>query len=67
MDPNGNNVGFIAEEDSLTSTMSRQLLRTHRKFNATIMNAQGEVVFKVRGLVLWYNMTTLVWKLGHLT
>ncbi|KAI9286270.1 Scramblase-domain-containing protein [Umbelopsis sp. AD052] len=47
MDPNGNNVGFIAEEDSLTSTMSRQLLRTHRKFNATIMNAQGEVVFKI--------------------
>ncbi|KAH8556854.1 Scramblase-domain-containing protein [Umbelopsis sp. PMI_123] len=47
MDPNGNYVGFIAEEDSLTSTMSRQLLRTHRKFNATIMNSEGEVVFKI--------------------
>jgi hypothetical protein len=47
MDPHGNHVGFIAEEDSLANSMSRQLLRTHRKFNAVIMNAEGDVVFKV--------------------
>lgn len=48
MDPNGNHVGFIAEEDSLANSMTRQLLRTHRKFNAVIMNSEGEVVFKVK-------------------
>lgn len=48
MDPHGNHVGFIAEEDSLANSMTRQLLRTHRKFNAVIMNAEGEIVFKVR-------------------
>ncbi|KAM3578519.1 hypothetical protein VKS41_004573 [Umbelopsis sp. WA50703] len=47
MDPNGNHVGFIAEEDSLANSMTRQLLRTHRKFNAVIMNGDGEVVFKI--------------------
>jgi len=47
MDPHGNHVGFIAEEDSLANSMSRQLLRTHRKFNAVIMNAEGDVVFKI--------------------
>ncbi|KAG0175026.1 hypothetical protein DFQ30_001023 [Apophysomyces sp. BC1015] len=48
MDPNGNHVGYIAEEDgSIGTTISRQLMRTHRHFKATIMNTQGEVIFKI--------------------
>ncbi|KAI8639275.1 Scramblase-domain-containing protein [Parasitella parasitica] len=47
MDPQGNHIGYIAEEEGLGKSISRQFLRTHRKMNATIMNAQGEVVFKI--------------------
>lgn len=47
MDPQGNHVGYIAEEEGLGKSISRQLLRTHRKMNATVLNLQGEVVFKI--------------------
>ncbi|RCI05288.1 hypothetical protein CU098_009912 [Rhizopus stolonifer] len=47
MDPQGNHIGYIAEEEGFAKSISRQFLRTHRKMKATIMNAQGEVVFKI--------------------
>jgi uncharacterized protein YxjI len=47
MDPQGNIQGYIAEQDDLGKSISRQLLRTHRKMNATILNTKGEVVFKI--------------------
>ncbi|KAI9312981.1 Scramblase-domain-containing protein [Dichotomocladium elegans] len=47
MDPNGNHIGFIAEEEGFGKSISRQILRTHRRMVATIMNADGKVVFKI--------------------
>ncbi|KAI8334456.1 Scramblase, partial [Blakeslea trispora] len=47
MDPHGNHIGYIAEEEGFAKSLSRQLLRTHRKMKATIMNTQGEVMFKI--------------------
>lgn len=47
MDANGNNIGYIAEEEGLGKSISRQLLRTHRKMNATILNTEGDVLFKI--------------------
>ncbi|KAK4516470.1 uncharacterized protein ATC70_011442 [Mucor velutinosus] len=47
MDPQGNHIGYIAEEEGFGKSISRQLLRTHRKMNATILNTQGEVAFKI--------------------
>ncbi|KAI8381257.1 Scramblase-domain-containing protein [Radiomyces spectabilis] len=47
MDPNGNLMGYIAEEEGLAKALSRQFLRTHRPFNATIMDVHGNVIFKI--------------------
>ncbi|ORY95476.1 Scramblase-domain-containing protein [Syncephalastrum racemosum] len=47
MDPNGNYVGFIAEEEGFAKSVSRQFLKTHRPFKATILNNEGQVVFKI--------------------
>lgn len=47
MDANGNHLGYIAEEEGFGKSISRQLLRTHRKMNATILNLQGDVMFKI--------------------
>ncbi|KAF7723208.1 hypothetical protein EC973_002283 [Apophysomyces ossiformis] len=48
IDPNGNNIGYIAEEEgSIGTAIGRQFMRTHRPFKATIMNSQGEVIFKI--------------------
>ncbi|KAI8987389.1 Scramblase-domain-containing protein [Mycotypha africana] len=47
MDPEGNLIGYIAEEEGLAKSVGRQLLRTHRKMNATILNPQGEVIYKI--------------------
>lgn len=49
MDPRGNNVGYIAEEQRglLGGALSRQLFRTHRPFPATVMGATGETMLRV--------------------
>lgn len=47
MDPQGNHIGYIAEEEGLGKSISRQFLRTHRKMNATIFNTQGEIIYKI--------------------
>ncbi|KAL0079441.1 Scramblase-domain-containing protein [Phycomyces blakesleeanus] len=47
MDPEGNHVGYIAEEEGFGKSLSRQFLKTHRRMNATILDAQGQVVFKI--------------------
>ncbi|RIA82653.1 Scramblase-domain-containing protein [Glomus cerebriforme] len=55
LDPNGNCVGYIAEEESFTSTILRQLFRTHRKFNAMIMDLEGQLILKIRRPFAWIN------------
>ncbi|KAI9485527.1 MAG: Scramblase-domain-containing protein [Benjaminiella poitrasii] len=47
MDPQGTPLGYIAEEEGFGKSISRQLLRTHRKMNATILNPEGQVIFKI--------------------
>eukprot|EP01119_Soliformovum_irregulare_P005021 TRINITY_DN1633_c0_g1_i1.p1 TRINITY_DN1633_c0_g1~~TRINITY_DN1633_c0_g1_i1.p1 ORF type:complete len:465 (+),score=102.74 TRINITY_DN1633_c0_g1_i1:49-1443(+) len=45
---NGTVVGLMAEESGALGVISRQILRTHRGFTATIMNNAGQIVFKVK-------------------
>ncbi|KAG1456042.1 hypothetical protein G6F56_006925 [Rhizopus delemar] len=47
MDPSGNLVGYILEEEGFGKSISRQLLRTHRKMNATVIDPEGQVMFKI--------------------
>ncbi|KAJ1986952.1 hypothetical protein H4R33_003089 [Dimargaris cristalligena] len=47
VDPAGQPVGFVAEQENFSSTISRQLLRTHRPFKATILDPAGQVVLEV--------------------
>ncbi|RUS23317.1 Scramblase-domain-containing protein [Endogone sp. FLAS-F59071] len=44
----GGPVGYIAEQEDFLSTVQRQLLRTHRRFEATILDSAGNVLFKIR-------------------
>ncbi|CAB4467186.1 unnamed protein product [Rhizophagus irregularis] len=55
LDPNGNHVGYIVEEESFASTILRQLFRTHRKFNAMIMDLDGQLILKIRRPFAWIN------------
>lgn len=52
MDPNGTHIGYILEEQGFTKALSRQVLGTHRPMNATVLNVQGEVVFKVQVVLI---------------
>ncbi|KAI8341849.1 Scramblase-domain-containing protein [Chlamydoabsidia padenii] len=55
MDPNGNSLGYIAEEEGFARSLSRQFLRTHRRMNATVMDNQGNVIFKIERPFSWIN------------
>mmetsp|Transcript_5004 Transcript_5004/g.15013 ORF Transcript_5004/g.15013 Transcript_5004/m.15013 type:complete len:459 (-) Transcript_5004:2603-3979(-) len=46
--PRGDVVGYIAEEDSLGKSLTRNFLRTHRSFKATILDSAGEPFFVLR-------------------
>lgn len=43
----GQVVGYIAEEDGLGKSLIRNIMRLRRPFNATVMDALGNVVLKV--------------------
>ncbi|CAO3617249.1 unnamed protein product [Cunninghamella blakesleeana] len=61
MDPNGNPIGFIAEEEGFAKSLSRQFLRTHRRFNATILDANGNVIFKIMRPFSWINSRIFIY------
>lgn len=46
--PGGHVVGFIAEEDGLGKSVVRQVMKTHRKFTATVFDSAGSPVFELR-------------------
>jgi uncharacterized protein YxjI len=46
--PGGEVVGYIAEEDSIGRSITRNILRTHRSFKATILDKNGQPVFVIR-------------------
>lgn len=61
MDPNGQPIGFIAEEEGFAKSISRQFLRTHRRMNATIMDANGNVIFKIVRPFSWINSRIFIY------
>eukprot|EP00172_Hildenbrandia_rubra_P000072 Plantae.Rhodophyta-Hildenbrandia_rubra.ctg10332.p1 GENE.Plantae.Rhodophyta-Hildenbrandia_rubra.ctg10332~~Plantae.Rhodophyta-Hildenbrandia_rubra.ctg10332.p1 ORF type:complete len:528 (+),score=93.42 Plantae.Rhodophyta-Hildenbrandia_rubra.ctg10332:106-1584(+) len=46
--PSGECVGYIAEKDSLGKSVGRNVFRTHRGFEALVLNREGIPVFKIR-------------------
>ncbi|KAI9203480.1 Scramblase-domain-containing protein [Polychytrium aggregatum] len=59
-DASGNNVGFIAEDEStFTGSLLRQLMRTRRAFGADILDRNGQLVLKVRRPVKWLLNSTI--------
>ncbi|GAA5925576.1 hypothetical protein JCM3775_001445 [Rhodotorula graminis] len=54
--PDGAILGYLLEEEaSVVSTMSRQLLRTHRPFRAIVMSPAGDVLLRIRRPFSWIN------------
>ncbi|KAF9581171.1 hypothetical protein BGW38_001916 [Lunasporangiospora selenospora] len=61
VDPNGQPIGFIAEEDaSFTKAMGRQLLRTHRPFKASVFDLQGNEVLKIHRPFAFINSRIMI-------
>ncbi|KAL1405068.1 hypothetical protein Q8F55_008691 [Vanrija albida] len=46
--PDGQIVGFMAEEDSILSTMSRNILHTHRPLKSTVLDVHGNPILWIR-------------------
>lgn len=46
--PDGKVIGYLAEESSITGTVTRNLLRTRRPFKATIFDTDGNILFTLR-------------------
>ena len=46
--PGGEVVGYIAEQNSITRAVARNLLRTRRSFRATVLDRHGDTVFVMR-------------------
>ncbi|KAJ2502214.1 hypothetical protein GGH96_001286 [Coemansia sp. RSA 1972] len=48
MDPHGNTVGFMAEEQTFSSMFGRQLFGTHRSFNISVLDLNGTVCLRIQ-------------------
>lgn len=61
--PSGELVGYLAEEEQglLGGALQRQVLRTHRPFRATIMDASGKPVLLIRRPFTWINSTAYIY------
>ncbi|TKY87500.1 hypothetical protein EX895_003514 [Sporisorium graminicola] len=61
--PSGELVGYLAEEEQglLGGALQRQLLRTHRPFRATVMDASGKPVLMIRRPFTWINSTAHIY------
>ncbi|CCF49146.1 hypothetical protein NDA11_005380 [Ustilago hordei] len=61
--PDGQLVGYLAEEEQglLRGSLKRQLLRTHRPFRATVMDASGKPVLMIRRPFTWINSTAHIY------
>lgn len=77
MDPNGNHVGFIAEEESgIAKIIARQWFRTHRAFTTHVFDKEEREVLRVCSschnddnglckLILLVSQTLLFHKVSH--
>ncbi len=61
--PSGELVGYLAEEEQglLGGALQRQVLRTHRPFRATVMDASGKPVLMIRRPFTWINSTAHIY------
>ncbi|TPX66486.1 hypothetical protein SpCBS45565_g04470 [Spizellomyces sp. 'palustris'] len=58
---NGQDVGFIAEEEtSFSGVLARQFLRTRRPFKAVVLDQSGNVVLKVSRPLKWFLNSTIL-------
>ncbi|KAJ2662495.1 hypothetical protein IW148_002919 [Coemansia sp. RSA 1199] len=48
MDPQGNTVGFMAEEQTWSSVLGRQIYGTHRSFNIAVLDLNGTVCLRIQ-------------------
>lgn len=56
LSPEGHLLGYLLEEEtSIAGTMSRQLLRNHRPFKATVISPDGEVLLRIHRPFAWIN------------
>ena len=56
----GETVAFLAEEDSLTGVVTRQLLRRRRPFTSTLLTPEGDVLLRVRRKLYLLESNTLL-------
>ncbi|KAF9924546.1 hypothetical protein FBU30_005518 [Linnemannia zychae] len=61
VDPSGASIGYIAEEDTtMVKAMSRQLLRTHRPFKASVLDLQGNEILKIHRPFAFINSRIMI-------
>ncbi|KAF9111812.1 hypothetical protein BGX27_004390 [Mortierella sp. AM989] len=61
VDPSGTPIGYIAEEDTtFIKAMSRQVLRTHRPFKASVFDLEGNEVLKIHRPFAFINSRIMV-------
>lgn len=61
VDPSGTPIGYIAEEDTtMVKAMSRQLLRTHRPFKASVLDLEGNEVLKIHRPFAFINSRIMI-------
>ncbi|KAA8496888.1 Phospholipid scramblase family protein [Porphyridium purpureum] len=58
--PDGQVVGYIAEETSLGKSLVRNMLRTHRAFKATVLDVHAEPVLVIRRPFFWISTSLFV-------
>eukprot|EP00871_Galdieria_phlegrea_P000749 jgi/Galph1/1675/GphlegSOOS_G354.1 len=58
--PDGRIAGFIAEEDGLGKSLLRNILRTHRSFQATILDPTGQPILVIRRPAYLFTSTLYV-------
>lgn len=61
--PDGQQVGYLAEQETgmLGGTLRRQFLRTHRPFEAHILDTQGRAVMSIKRGLTWINSRSQVY------
>lgn len=61
VDPSGAPIGYIVEEDTtMVKAMSRQLLRTHRPFKASVLDLDGNEILKIHRPFAFINSRIMI-------
>ncbi|KAI1316760.1 hypothetical protein EDD11_009498 [Mortierella claussenii] len=61
VDPSGAPIGYIAEEDTtMMKAMSRQVLRTHRPFKASVLDLEGNEILKIHRPFAFINSRIMI-------